>query len=73
MAPIKHTARPTTAKEREQYAADGQKDFGWENPKLAALRKAVQRSTLRSKKAAKRDFARPPRNRKGQFVKKKKT
>lgn len=63
-----HTPRPTTAEERRRYNSEGQQDFGWINAKQAALRDSIKSSSVRSKKAAKRSFARPARDRKGRFV-----
>lgn len=60
MAPRNHTPKATTSKEFRYYVSQGQKDFGWENPKTAKLRDAIKRSRLRKEKAAKRDYARPP-------------
>jgi len=66
----KHTPSPTSPKERREYEALGQTDFGWENAKLAALREAIRDSTVRKKKTAKRNYARPTKNGKRPVVKK---
>jgi hypothetical protein len=61
---VSHKPAQTTPEERRRYTAEGQQDFGWENPKHREIRDAVARRALRTAEAKKRGDARVKKGRK---------